>query len=314
MTSEEDRPGATGETESSSGGESPVETTPAAESESGEFGDASAPNPVPSAEDDESLFSRFWNAQSGPLFLLREVTTSALAVLLVGVLLFTVSGVWPPMVAVESGSMEPHMHRGDLVFITEPNRFAPDAAHESTSVVTAEAGAEVDYRTFGEPGSVIVYDDPGRGGSPIIHRAEFYVEEGENWYDRADPKYVNADDCADLQNCPAPHAGFITKGDANGGYDQASGIAEPVKPSWITGVARFRIPYLGWVRLGLAEFIQTGPYTLAPMDGGLAGVEEGFLTAGDGPLVAPEFDRQANETAPAAYATTRGPVSAATAG
>jgi signal peptidase len=120
----------------------------------------------------------------------------------------------------------------------------------------------VGYRTFGGDGSVVVYDDPGRSGPPIIHRAEFYVEAGENWYGRADPAFVSADNCRELRNCPAPHAGFITKGDANGQYDQASGIAEPVKPAWITGIARVRIPYLGWVRLGLADVARGRPASL----------------------------------------------------
>jgi signal peptidase len=217
------------------------------------------PDPVPGRDPDESFVHRLWGAETGPLFFLRELVTSAGAVLLVGLLLFGVSGVWPPMVAVESGSMEPHMHKGDLVFITEPGRYTPDAAYGSTGVVTAEAGTDIDYRTFGGPGSVVVYDDPGRGGPPIIHRARFYVEAGENWYDRANPEFVSADSCRELLNCPAPHAGFITKGDANARYDQASGIAEPVKPSWITGIARVRIPYLGWVRLGLADVVQGTP-------------------------------------------------------
>ena len=213
------------------------------------------PDPV-SGRSDESFVRRLWTAESGPLFFLREVATSAGAVLLVGLLLFGVSGVWPPMVAVESGSMEPHMHKGDLVFITEPGRYTPDAAYGSTGVVTAESGAEIGYRSFGGEGSVVVYDDPGQAGPPIIHRAQFYVDAGENWYDRPDPEYVSADSCRELRNCPAPHAGFITKGDANGRYDQASGIASPVRSSWITGIARLRIPYLGWVRLGLADVVQ----------------------------------------------------------
>ena len=222
--------------------------------ESGGTGN-SPPDPVP-GRSDESFARRLWTAESGPLFFLREIATSAGAVLLVGLLLFGVSGVWPPMVAVESGSMEPHMHKGDLVFITEPGRYTPDAAYGSTGVVTAENGAEAGYRSFGGDGSVVVYDDPGQGGPPIIHRAQFYVEAGENWYDRADPEYVSAANCRELLNCPAPHAGFITKGDANGQYDQASGIASPVRSSWITGIARLRIPYLGWVRLGLADVVQ----------------------------------------------------------
>ena len=187
-----------------------------------------------------------------PVFI-REVLSSVLAVLLVGVLLFAVSGVWPPMVAVESGSMEPHMYRGDLVFIMEEHRLAPDAAHDRTGVVTFEAGRTADYTRFGSYGDVIVFDSPSSGGPPIIHRARFWVDQGENWYDRADPAYLAGDDCTAVPNCPAPNAGFITRGDANPTYDQVSGIAPPVRPAWITGTAEVRIPWLGYIRLEFSE-------------------------------------------------------------
>jgi signal peptidase len=222
---------------------------------------------------------RVLTATDGPLLIVRETALSVGAVVAIGVLLFAISGVWPPMVAVESGSMEPHMHRGDLVFITDTGRFAPDAAREGTGVVTqaqAQAG-ETGYRKFGDHGSVIVYDEPRDRGPPVIHRAHFWVDAGENWYDRADPDYVIGSDCEELRNCPAPHAGFVTKGDANGEYDQANGIAEPVKPSWIVGVARVRIPYLGWVRLGVSGVVlETTPAT---MDDGRV-LERTAVTAG----------------------------------
>ncbi|MFD1633289.1 S26 family signal peptidase [Haloplanus ruber] len=190
----------------------------------------------------------------GLRLVVRETALSVGAVVAIGLLLFALSGVWPPMVAVESGSMEPHMHKGDLVFITDTGRFTPDAAHEGSGVVPRSAGREVGYWKFGAHGSVIVYDEPGGAGPPVIHRAQFWVDEGENWYDRANPDYVVGDNCVETPNCPAPHAGFVTKGDANRRYDQVNGISRsgPVKPSWIVGTARVRIPYLGWVRLGVS--------------------------------------------------------------
>ena len=229
-------------------------------------------------DDRDGLLDRFLHADGGPLLFAREVASSVGAVVIVGLILFAVSGVWPPMVAVESGSMEPHMTRGDLVFITEEGRFMPDdATFRDTGVVTASHGREVGYRTFGGYGSVVVYDSPERFGPPIIHRARFWVERGENWYDEANKQYINADSCAELANCPAPHAGFITKGDANPSYDQAMGISEPVKPGWINGVARVKVPYLGWIRLlfseefatvlhtpGPAATVQTGPTVRTP--------------------------------------------------
>jgi len=201
------------------------------------------------------LLRRFATATDGPLLILRETTLSVGAVVVIGLLLFAISGVWPPMVAVESGSMEPHMHKGDLVFITDAGRFVPDAAREGTGVVTRDVGREVGYWKFGGYGSVIVYDNPGDAGPPVIHRAQFWVDEGENWYDEADSEYVSASSCAEMMNCPAPHAGFVTKGDANAQYDQVNGISEPVKPEWIVGIARVRIPYLGWVRLGVSGVV-----------------------------------------------------------
>lgn len=203
---------------------------------------------------------RVMAAREGTLLVIRETAVSVGAVVAVGFLLFAISGVWPPMVAVESGSMEPHMQKGDLVFMTEPGRFSADAAQEGTGVVTRAAGSDGDHWKFGAPGSVIVYDDPGSAGPPVIHRAQFWVEEGENWYDRANPDHVAADDCAEMRNCPAPNAGFVTKGDANGRYDQVNGISQPVKPGWVVGIARVRIPYLGWVRLSISGVVvQTVP-------------------------------------------------------
>lgn len=210
-------------------------------------------SPSSERDPDEGLLRRFLTADDGVLLFLREALTSVGAVLLIGGLLFTVSGVWPPMVAVESGSMDPHMQKGDLIFITGPERYAPDAAINDTAVVTAETGESADYRTFKDYGSVIVYDNPNVGGPPIIHRSMLWVDAGENWYDRANPDYMRASNCAELAYCPAPYSGFITKGDNNPGYDQVSGISAPVKPEWVQGVARIRIPFLGWVRLTLGN-------------------------------------------------------------
>ncbi|WP_281195945.1 S26 family signal peptidase [Halorubrum sp. F4] len=243
---------------------------------------------VPTAKagvaDDEGpgLPYRFRHDVEGPLMWLREMLSSVAVVLLIGLILFAVSGVWPPMVAVESASMEPNMKTGDLVFVTEPGRLAPDVADNDLGVVTHETGEESDYRTFGEYGSVVIYQPPGRQASPIIHRAMFHVEEGENWYARADDRFHNADDCAELRNCPAPHAGFVTLGDNNRQYDQANGLAEPVAAEWVTGVARVRVPYLGYVRLiatGQAEVSDVlGTVVVSPSTG--YGTEE--IRASDG--------------------------------
>lgn len=181
---------------------------------------------------------------------LRDAATTVAVVLALGVVLFGVAGVWPPMVAIESPSMVPHVETGDLVVVSDPGRFAGESADVRGVVTAATPG---NYSRLGDSGDVIVFAPPGRAGSPIIHRAQFRVDAGENWYDEADPAYLRgANDCAELAACPAPHAGYITKGDNNRAYDQAAGIAPVVKPSWVRAKAQFHIPELGWVRLTIA--------------------------------------------------------------
>jgi signal peptidase len=203
---------------------------------------APAPEPGTSDEPDEEIGWRLF---------VRDVLSSVLAVALVGVYLFAVSGVWPPLVAVESPSMVPNMQVNDLVFVMEERRFAGEDAHHG--VVTAHTGATNSYEKFGQPGDVIVFERNGRSDqTPIIHRAMFWVSAGENWYDEADSDFVGgAESCEALANCPAPHAGFITKGDGNSNYDQAGPgvLSGPVRPEWVVGTAELRIPGLGWIRL-----------------------------------------------------------------
>ncbi|WP_458186452.1 S26 family signal peptidase [Haladaptatus sp. NG-WS-4] len=213
----------------------------------------------------------FWHTDNGTVVFVREMLESVAVVVAIGLVLFAVSGVWPPMVAVESGSMEPHMERGDLIFIMDQSRFVPNAAQDGTGVVTYQRGAESGYKSFNDYGDVIIYRPDGSTyETPIIHRAHFWVDEGENWYDRANPSYIaGADSCQELPNCPAPHAGFITKGDNNGDYDQVVRISEPVRPGWIRGTAEVKIPWLGHIRLffsstGVPSGVQYQPHQPAP--------------------------------------------------
>lgn len=141
-------------------------------------------------------------------------------------------GLWTPMVAVESGSMIPHIQIGDIIFVESIDR---------ADIVTNLDGQKSNYTSFDDYGDVILYRPYGRDGvTPIIHRAMYYVEKGE-------PMWTGGP--------LAPHSGYITKGDnskTNPSYDQQGSIGymQPVKKEWIIGVARFyRMPVLGCISL-----------------------------------------------------------------
>ncbi len=205
-----------------------------------QLSDAARP---PEARQTESrgVLARFRHAQSGPLLWLRMGLVIVTVVVVAGTVLFAVAGTWPLVVGVESGSMEPHIVKGDLVVLTATDRFTPAAADTDIGVVTYETGLDRGYRSFDSYGSVVVFTKPDGSGA-VIHRVHLHVEAGENWVARANDSYVSGEDCEAVQYCPAPHDGFITKGDANPEYDQSGGLVPPVRAEWIDGAARFRVP------------------------------------------------------------------------
>jgi signal peptidase len=172
----------------------------------------------------------FYRSDSPWAELLRDILSVAKILILFAVVSQIAFGTWTPMRAIESGSMEPHMRIGDIVFI------------EDISIVTQEEGAISGYDTFGDFGNVILYRKYGRTDeTPIIHRAMYYVDAGE-------PMWAGGP--------AAPHAGYVTKGDHNPSYDQRGICREPVREEWVIGVARFRLPYAGYVRLVFADVLQ----------------------------------------------------------
>ncbi|QLG49775.1 S26 family signal peptidase [Natrinema halophilum] len=204
---------------------------------------------------DDGFVRWFLGTNDENVVMIRDILSSVAIVAVVGLLLFGVSGIWPPLVAVESGSMQPHMERGDLVFVVEEGRFVGDGSVEGTGVVTLEQGQETGYTKFGKAGDVVVFKPDGSGfDTPVIHRAHFWVEEGDKWVNtKANPEFTDGATCTEVASCPAPHDGFVTKGDNNPSYDQigrTSGAdTSIVKTEWIKGKSKYRIPWLGKIRL-----------------------------------------------------------------
>jgi signal peptidase len=163
------------------------------------------------------------------LELVKSLAEALLIVVLIISVAYAATGSWHIGFAVESGSMEPNMQVGDLILVQAPQR---------TTITPYEEGKLLNYSTFNEFGDVIIYRPNGAtSATPIIHRAMRWVETGEEM----------------PNGKPAPHAGYITKGDNNSGFDQPMLGVDPVKPEWVIAVARVRVPYLGYPSLILKK-------------------------------------------------------------
>jgi len=181
---------------------------------------------------------RFWKTDNYWLALLRDILVALLVVALVISVVYAYTGSVTPLVAVESGSMEPHINIGDVVLTRMTDRV---------QIINNTEGKAINYQSFGNYGDVIVYRPNGNpNATPIIHRAMYWV---------------NAGDLLPNSTQKAANSGYITKGDNNQEYDQPLLLGgmpplEPVKPEWIIGVAQQpAIPWLGDLRLALPSVV-----------------------------------------------------------
>lgn len=100
-----------------------------------------------------------------------------------------------------------------------------------SSIVVFDWGAHDDL----EGGEVIVFRVDGDASERlVVHRAVTYAEEGDDWVADLEDGDTSIT-CAEATYCPAPNDGYITKGDNNPSYDQATGLTRPVEPEWIDG-------------------------------------------------------------------------------
>ena len=121
---------------------------------------------------------------SGVIAVVRDITLSAGIVVLILVSLYAYTGVWPPMVVIESNSM---MHgndsqvgvidTGDLTLVKSiKDRHDVVTYVEATCATNPRHG----FQTYGDYGNVIVYRKNGLSDIPVIHRAIAWVEYNES--------------------------------------------------------------------------------------------------------------------------------------
>jgi len=110
--------------------------------------------------------------RSGFLLLLRDVGIAALAVVVVIGGVFAYSGTWPPMVVIESSSMQHANDRSFLGVIDTGDLTLVKKVGGDSDIVTYMQGARTGYQTYGTFGDVIIYSKNGHFElTPIIHRA-----------------------------------------------------------------------------------------------------------------------------------------------
>ncbi len=130
--------------------------------------------PPPSEKEKPSKPKRKWVKST--LLVLRDVGIALLIVLLVFLALWAYAGVWPPMVVVESDSMQHENYvshvgvidTGDLVLVQHV-----DNPYEIETYARSRCNG---HMTYGDYGDVIIYNQLGGGDKPIIHRALLWLE------------------------------------------------------------------------------------------------------------------------------------------
>jgi len=214
----------------------------------------------------------------------KDIGIAIGSVIIVFLLMFAYSGNWPPMVVIESGSMEhddnplyeepryTHLgtiDTGDLVIVKEA---------EKDDIVTYLQGKKTDYKKYGDYGDVIVYykngirEKDGLPVTPVIHRAMAWVEvvdkENKTYYIPEIDTYFNGKiELAEIGLGGGAHikdlenSGYITKGDSNGNphpdqlthFDISGNVVQPVDPDWVVGIARGELPWFGLIKLKVTQ-------------------------------------------------------------
>lgn len=232
----------------------------------------------------KDLFIRFWRSENEKISLLRDVIVAVIAVLFVLLILWAYTGQWfgAPMVAIESGSMEHDnspfgrygtIDAGDMVLVKKVETHNDLITHGGNFGGASESEDPNNF-FYGDWGDVVIYKPLGRNDvSQIIHRLMCWVDvnkKGEKTtYTIAEYGVINETSITipelGLRNSKPNwiHSGYLTKGDNNRVIDQTSDICpQPVELEWISGKARFEIPWLGTINL-FFEDITNGKNTVS---------------------------------------------------
>lgn len=117
---------------------------------------------------DEDPPENFWKG------LARDALVAGLIVAVFLGALYAYAGVWPPLVVVESSSMQHGNQESSLGVIDTGDMVFQQAAPARSSVITYIEGRANGYATYGDFGDVIIFRRAGEP-IPIIHRAIMFI-------------------------------------------------------------------------------------------------------------------------------------------
>lgn len=102
-----------------------------------------------------------------------------ISLLIIGIILsslYVVSGRWPPLVVIESGSMS-HSTQESRLGVIDPGDIVLVQDTDEDEIKTYVEGKQTGYKKYGQYGDVIVFKPNGNGHrTPIIHRAVLYLK------------------------------------------------------------------------------------------------------------------------------------------
>ena len=232
----------------------------------------------------------------------HTVIDALIALALVGgifLAMFGFSGNWPPLVVVESKSMQ-HSQTDSFIGTMDTGDLVMNKKVGAVSEVTTYlAGKESNYTAFGSYGDVVIYwRDGDKSLTPIIHRVVLYltanddgsfaapelqqhtegvgydfIDSADSWSRITDDIVIHHYGYSDQElNVPistmidyahirgtALHDGFITKGDFNQEVDQRLGITKNREPVPFDWIIGKALGEIPWVGVIKLWFTNTLP-------------------------------------------------------
>ena len=227
---------------------------------------------------------------------IKDILVALVAIAIIMTSLYAYTGIWPPMVVIESGSMQ-HSNDQSYVGVIDTGDIVLVKESSFSDITTYVEGRATGYERYGDYGDVIIYRPLGQDITPIIHRAVLYLQWNDShsfdvpglrgltygtdyitdsgtWYGIHDHIEIH-DYGYEHKNLVIrvgtlikyQHSGYISAGDHNVargyGADQNTGICpEQIETKWIVGTAVGELPWFGLIKLSFSGSLNENPAPL----------------------------------------------------